>query len=49
MNALAEERKIVWPPPRKLVFNTVMQGLEPRKEALRVERSTSRASAATSQ
>lgn len=39
MNALTP-KPVEWPPSRKLVFNTVMQGLEPRKEALRVERQT---------
>jgi hypothetical protein len=40
MNALTADRKVDWPPPRKLVFSTVMQGMERRKEALRVERQT---------
>lgn len=38
MNALTTAKPIDWPKPRQIVFRTVMQGMEARKNALAVER-----------
>lgn len=38
MNALAKERQIEWPAPRRLPFSSIMQGLESRRSALKIER-----------